>query len=204
MIPTALLKAEVQEVIDMISAQSASAGAVAAKPASPEVVVTPMAPMLPMTETPSAPVPAAVAAEIVPLPAPVAEATPAAPAAPAAAQASGGQTAASQSAMVKVDTSKLDGLLDLVGELVIAQSLVGQDLGTLAGMSPQFARNMAQLARITKELQRVSMSMRMVPIRGVFQKMARVCRDISTNSGKKSILSPAVKTPNWIAAWWRN
>jgi two-component system chemotaxis sensor kinase CheA len=185
MIPTALLKAEVQEVIDMISAQSASAGAVAAKPASPEVVVTPMAPMLPMTETPSAPVPAAVAAEIVPLPAPVAEATPAAPAAPAAAQASGGQTAASQSAMVKVDTSKLDGLLDLVGELVIAQSLVGQDLGTLAGMSPQFARNMAQLARITKELQRVSMSMRMVPIRGVFQKMARVCRDISTKQRKK-------------------
>jgi two-component system chemotaxis sensor kinase CheA len=179
------LKAEVQEVIDMISAQSASAGAVAAKPASPEVVVTPMAPMLPMTETPSAPVPAAVAAEIVPLPAPVAEATPAAPAAPAAAQASGGQTAASQSAMVKVDTSKLDGLLDLVGELVIAQSLVGQDLGTLAGMSPQFARNMAQLARITKELQRVSMSMRMVPIRGVFQKMARVCRDISTKQRKK-------------------
>jgi len=187
MIPTALLKAEVQEVIDMISGQSAPAVTALAKPASTEVVVTPVAPMLPLTETPSIPTPAsaAVAAEIVPLPAPVAEAIPAAPATPAATQAPGGQTAASQSAMVKVDTSKLDGLLDLVGELVIAQSLVGQDLGTLAGMSPQFARNMAQLARITKELQRVSMSMRMVPIRGVFQKMARVSRDISTKQRKK-------------------
>jgi two-component system chemotaxis sensor kinase CheA len=41
------------------------------------------------------------------------------------------------------------------------------------------------LGRITKELQRVSMSMRMVPIRGVFQKMARVARDISAKVNKK-------------------
>jgi len=186
MIPTALLKAEVQEVIDTISAGTGS-GAVAAKPVAAETVVTPMEPMLPLTEASAAPVaaPMAMPAEIVALPIPVAEVAPTAPVAAAQGSPSGGQTAASQSAMVKVDTSKLDGLLDLVGELVIAQSLVGQDLGTLAGMSPQFARNMAQLARITKELQRVSMSMRMVPIRGVFQKMARVCRDISTKQRKK-------------------
>jgi two-component system chemotaxis sensor kinase CheA len=184
MIPTALLKAEVQEVIDTITAAFVLPGAAAAKSVPMDTVVTPMEPMLPLTETPAVPVattPVAAPAEIVVLPVPVAEAAPSAP----AAAASSGQTASSQSAMVKVDTSKLDGLLDLVGELVIAQSLVGQDLGTLAGMSPQFARNMAQLARITKELQRVSMSMRMVPIRGVFQKMARVSRDISTKQRKK-------------------
>jgi len=90
-----------------------------------------------------------------------------------------------QSTMVKVDTNKLDGLLDLVGEMVIAQSLVGQDLNQVTGLNTQFARNMAQLARITKELQRVSMAMRMVPIRGVFQKMARVTRDISAKQRKK-------------------
>ena len=63
---------------------------------------------------------------------------------------------------------------------------------------------MAQLGRITKELQRVSMSLRMVPIRGVFQKMARVARDISAKQQKKSISSPAARTRNWTAAWSRN
>lgn len=88
-------------------------------------------------------------------------------------------------AMVKVDTAKLDGLLDLVGEMVIAQSLVGQGLNGVADLNPEFARNMAQLGRITKELQRVSMSLRMVPIRGVFQKMARVVRDVGAKQNKK-------------------
>ena len=90
-----------------------------------------------------------------------------------------------QSAMVKVDTTKLDSLLDLVGEMVIAQSLVSQDLGRLAGVNPQSAQNLAQLARITKELQRVSMAMRMVPIRSLFQKMARVTRDLGAKQRKK-------------------
>jgi two-component system chemotaxis sensor kinase CheA len=118
---------------------------------------------------------------------PAAAPAPAAPAAPTAA-AQAAQAAASQAdkgAMVKVDTLKLDSLLDLVGEMVIAQSLVVQDLNTMAGLSPQFARNMAQLSRITKELQRVSMSMRMVEIRGVFNKMSRVVRDLSAKQQKK-------------------
>ncbi len=88
-------------------------------------------------------------------------------------------------AMVKVDTGKLDGLLDLVGEMVIAQSIVGQNLSHLAGLDPQLARNTAQLGRITKELQRVSMSLRMMPIRGIFQKMARVVRDLGAKQQKK-------------------
>jgi two-component system chemotaxis sensor kinase CheA len=89
------------------------------------------------------------------------------------------------STMVKVDTTKLDSLLDLVGELVIAQSLVVQDADQLAAISPQCARNLAQLGRITRDLQRVGMSLRMVPIRGVFQKMARVVRDLSAKEQKK-------------------
>ena len=88
-------------------------------------------------------------------------------------------------AVVKVDTAKLDGLLDLVGEMVIAQSLVSQNLGELTGLNPQFVRNLSQLGRITKELQRVSMSLRMVPVRGVFQKMARVVRDLGAKQDKK-------------------
>ena len=72
-----------------------------------------------------------------------------------------------------------------MGELVIAQSLVAQNLQEIAGVGQQFTRNMAQMGRITRELQRVGMSLRMVPIRGVFQKMARVARDLSVKQQKK-------------------
>ena len=101
-------------------------------------------------------------------------------AAPAASSANG-----NANAMVRVDTSKLDGLLDLVGEMVIAQSLVAPNLARLSDGDAQFSRNVAQLNRITRDLQRVSMSLRMVPVRGLFQKMARVARDISAKQNKK-------------------
>ena len=170
LIPTAGLKAEVQTVIDQVN--SGKAPNAASKPE-----VTP----------PAAPAPAGAPAETPASPPAPAVPPTAAPAAPAAAAETGAQQtkATATAAMVKVDTTKLDGLLDLVGEMVIAQSLVGQDLGQLAAQNQQFARNMAQLGRITRELQRVSMSLRMVPIRGVFQKMARVSRDISTKQSKK-------------------
>ena len=96
-----------------------------------------------------------------------------------------GARRAEHGAIVKVDTGKLDGLLDLVGEMVIAQSLVGQDLGQIANLNPQLARNVGQLERITRELQRVSMSLRMVTIQGVFQKMARVVRDLGAKQKKQ-------------------
>ena len=50
--------------------------------------------------------------------------------------------------------------MDLVEELVLAQSLVSQELQLLANLSPRFTRNLAQINRITRELQRVSMSLR--------------------------------------------
>ena len=125
---------------------------------------------------------------VTPASVPAATSTPAAlsvVAAPVVETAANETKASGVSAVVKVDTGKLDGLLDLVGEMVIAQSLVSQDLSTLANLNPQFARNMAQLGRITKDLQRVSTSLRMMPIRGVFQKMARVSRDLSAKMHKK-------------------
>lgn len=90
-----------------------------------------------------------------------------------------------KAAIVKVDTSKLDNLFDLVGEMVIGQSLVAQDPEIKALNSQRVNRNIAQLSRITDELQKTAMSMRMVPIRGTFQKMNRVVRDISAKIGKK-------------------
>ena len=85
---------------------------------------------------------------------------------------------------VKVDTRKLDGLVDMVGELVILQSLVYEDPKLAAVADERLTRTLAQLRRITTELQRGAMSMRMVPIRQTFQKMSRLVRDLSRQSGK--------------------
>jgi two-component system chemotaxis sensor kinase CheA len=86
---------------------------------------------------------------------------------------------------VKVDTLKLDGLVDLVGEMVIAQSMVAQDTDLRQNTSQRLTRNLAQLGRITRELQRVAMSLRMMPIRSTFQKMTRLVRDLSVKAGKQ-------------------
>ena len=94
------------------------------------------------------------------------------------------KTSASASS-VKVDTFKLDSLVDLVGELVIGQSLVMQNPALLAVQDQQLTRDLAQLGRITKELQRTAMSLRMVPIRSTFQKMNRLVRDSSARLGKQ-------------------
>jgi two-component system chemotaxis sensor kinase CheA len=90
----------------------------------------------------------------------------------------------SSSGVVKVDTGKLDSLMDLVGEMVVAQSQVAQNVDSVATQNQQLMRNLAQLRRITNELQRTAMSLRMVPIRGTFQKMTRLVRDLSTKAGK--------------------
>lgn len=89
------------------------------------------------------------------------------------------------SATVKVDTAKLDVLIDMVGEMIIAQSLVAQDPEIKSLASSRVTRSLAQLARTTKDLQRTAMSLRMVPVGGVFRKMIRVVRDLSQRSGKQ-------------------
>lgn len=87
--------------------------------------------------------------------------------------------------LIRVDTAKLDGLIDLVGELVIAQSMVTQNSALQAVASEQLARSLGQLRGISTELQRTALSLRMVPIRGTFQKMARLVRDLSGQVGKE-------------------
>jgi len=91
--------------------------------------------------------------------------------------------ARSSSASVRVDTRKLDGLVDLVGELVIAESMVAQASQTSA--DEHLSRLLGHLRGITRDLQRTAMSMRMVPIRGAFQKMTRLVRDTAYELGKE-------------------
>ena len=85
---------------------------------------------------------------------------------------------------IKVDTRKLDNIVDVVGELIVVQSLIAQDPALASLVDGRLARNMAQLRRLTADLQRNSMALRMVPIRQAFQKVARVVRDISRKAGK--------------------
>lgn len=88
------------------------------------------------------------------------------------------------SSSVRVNTEKLDSLVDVVGELVIVQSQLQESARAFeAGASP-LTRNLSQLGRITKELQLTAMSLRMVPIKPTFQRMERLVRDLSRDMGK--------------------
>ncbi len=86
---------------------------------------------------------------------------------------------------VKVDRMKLDNLVDMVGELVIAESLVQQNPMFSTIHDQKLSRDSSQLKRITTDLQKISMSLRMVPIRQTFQKMIRVVRDVAKKADKQ-------------------
>ncbi|MDR1085514.1 MAG: chemotaxis protein CheA [Deltaproteobacteria bacterium] len=80
---------------------------------------------------------------------------------------------------VKVETQKLDGLIDLVGELVITQSLVTSNDSIKFLKEQKIIKDLAQVSRITSELQRNAMSLRMVQISNTFRKMNRLVRDLA-------------------------
>jgi two-component system, chemotaxis family, sensor kinase CheA len=86
---------------------------------------------------------------------------------------------------VRVRTQRLDRLIDMVGELVIAQSMVVQDPDVQTGGHHDLSRKINHAAKIVRELQDLSMSMRMVPFRATFQKVARLVRDLAYKSGKQ-------------------
>jgi two-component system chemotaxis sensor kinase CheA len=92
---------------------------------------------------------------------------------------------AAQSMAVKVDTAKLDALVDMAGELVIAESLVRHDEELGAVKTQRLQRKIAQLTRITGELQKTAMAMRLVPIGPLFRRMARLVRDLARQFGKR-------------------
>ena len=86
---------------------------------------------------------------------------------------------------IKVDTEKLDNLVDMVGELVIVQAMIQQDPDISGLTTRKVTENMAQLSRITSSLQKVAMSLRMVPIKQTFGKMVRLVRDLAKKTEKQ-------------------
>ena len=93
------------------------------------------------------------------------------------------RTAKLQSRTVKVDTAKLDNLFDLVGELVITNTLICGEMKSINNNGT--SKNLSQLTKITKDIQDQVMSMRMVTLKQTFQKMSRLVRDVSLRSGKR-------------------
>jgi len=91
----------------------------------------------------------------------------------------------SENASIRVNTWKLDNLMDMVGELVIVQSQLQESSKDHTRENSSLLRNLSQLSRITKDLQHTSMALRMIPIKPTFQKMSRIVRDLSAKSGKK-------------------
>lgn len=141
-------------------------------------------------------------ADLPPEPKPAAPATPAAPAAAAPApapakeqsavekakeavekvqQAAGG---AQKQSLISVNLAKLDALHDIVGEIITTESMVisNPDLEGLELES--FNKAARQLKKLTSELQDTVMSIRMVPLAGVFQKMNRIVRDMKKKLNK--------------------
>jgi two-component system, chemotaxis family, sensor kinase CheA len=86
--------------------------------------------------------------------------------------------------LLKVDSTKLDRLVEVVGELVIAQHLVRSDPALTRTGNTRLTRNLWELGRITNELQKATLSIRMVPIGPLFAKMTRLVRGLSRKSGK--------------------
>ena len=91
-----------------------------------------------------------------------------------------------KAAFISVNVSKMDQLMDLIGELVISESVVLQssDLKVPGLNLDNFNKAAAQLASISTDLQTVIMSMRMVPLTNTFQKMNRIVFDVSRKLGK--------------------
>ncbi len=110
-------------------------------------------------------------------------------AAPQAQQAAPAQQQAGKESLISVNLSKLDQLMAVVGEIVITESMVTAS-PDLAGLKLDvFTKSARQLRKLTDDLQDVSMSLRMVPVSGTFQKMHRVVRDMTKKLNKRVTLN---------------
>jgi two-component system chemotaxis sensor kinase CheA len=94
--------------------------------------------------------------------------------------------AAMESSTLRVSVSKVDQLINLVGELVITQAMLAQKSRELDdGANQPLLAGLADLDRNTRDLQEAVMSIRMIPMSVVFNRFPRMLRDLATKLGKK-------------------
>jgi two-component system chemotaxis sensor kinase CheA len=85
---------------------------------------------------------------------------------------------------LRVDYERLEGMIDTIGELVLAEAMISQDDALLGVRSEALDKKLYNLRQVSRKLQELGTTIRMVPISGTFQKMARLVRDLSRKSGK--------------------
>ena len=85
---------------------------------------------------------------------------------------------------IRVDVLKVDALVDLIGELVVLESMISHSPEVISTSSQRLRGYTNRLNKICRDLKDVGMNMRMVPVRGVFQKMRRMIRELSKKSNK--------------------
>ena len=90
----------------------------------------------------------------------------------------GGTEPAAESS-VRVRTDRLDRLIEMVGELVIGHSMVAQDKTVNSGNYPELQRKVNHTDKIVRQMQDLCMSIRMVPLKATFHKIARLVRDLA-------------------------
>ena len=97
---------------------------------------------------------------------------------------------AGKQSMISVNQTKLNQLMDVMGEIVIAESMVANspDLKNIDNTLDNFNKSARQLRKLTDQLQDIVMSIRMVPLSGVFQKMNLIVRDMNRKLGKDAVL----------------
>ena len=201
----------VAPLVARISAVAARAGDEEAPPPAPVRVAAPplpapvaAAPAPPATKPVAAPpLPPAVAGELEPeapaaagpglgsraAPAPVPEyVVRPAPARPAAAVEGGDRAGSQLRETVKVDLERVDSMVEMIGELIIVEAMVVHAPELQRISSLKLRNYLNQLTKISRDLQNVAMRMRMVPVRNVFQKMARLVRDLARKTGKDVVL----------------
>lgn len=103
---------------------------------------------------------------------------------PAASAASRAHAGPVKQSLISVNLSKLDALVAIVGEIVITESMVTSSPDIQGLKLDNFMKSTRQLRKLTNDLQDIAMSLRMVPVSGVFQKMNRIVRDMKQKLGK--------------------
>jgi len=94
--------------------------------------------------------------------------------------------AAQETSSIRVSVDKVDQIINLVGELIITQSMLDQTVGELEGVShPGLQNGMSLLQRNARDLQEAVMSVRMVPMDYVFSRYPRLVRDLAGKLDKK-------------------
>lgn len=91
---------------------------------------------------------------------------------------------AKPTSVIKVDTGRVDSVLDAVGELVVIKNLLVHDDTVAGGNSPRLLEVIDQLDKAVRELYEKTLSIRMTPLKSMFIKIQRLVRDVSLNLDK--------------------